>query len=275
LTLHTLAPGIHAWLVDESAPPASARGFANAGVIVDADGVTLVDTLVGGSITEPFAAAVESFGVPVKRVILTSSHIPYVGGSHRFRLAAIYGTSQISAHLDQPPNIEGYQRLYPDLADVFDGLVTRPVSHIVRDAAWLTPSVIAVPTSGQIRQNLVVQVPAANVVFAGAMCCFGVVPVAFDGDPAAWADALDAIAGLGAIIVPGHGPIGSHDDVRALQSYLRACVDAHGDVARLGKGPWDNWSGREFDEVNVERAALLAGGDSSVPPSMLRLLGMV
>jgi hypothetical protein len=45
-------------------------------------------------------------------------------------------------------------------------------------------------------------------------------------------------------------------------------------VGRLGAGPWERWACREFDTVNVERAALLATGDRGVPPSMRPLLGL-
>jgi glyoxylase-like metal-dependent hydrolase (beta-lactamase superfamily II) len=269
LVLQNLGAGVSAWI----GQPAG-RGVANSGVVVEADGVTVVDTLIGGSRTEACAAAIEALGPPVRRVVLTSSHVPYVGGVGRYRLAAVYGTRQISAHLDQPPNVDGYRRLYPDMAHEFDDMKTRAVSHVVTDAAWLTPAVIAVPTTGQIEQNLVVQVPGAGVVFAGAMCSFGVTPLAFDGDPAAWADALDAITGFGEIIVPGQGPVGRATDVARLQDYLRACVDARGDTRRLGAGPWESWSCREFDAVNVERAAMLADGDRGLPPSMRPLLGM-
>jgi glyoxylase-like metal-dependent hydrolase (beta-lactamase superfamily II) len=250
------------------------RGVTNAGVVVESDGVTVIDTLIGGTRTEACAAAIEALGPPVRRVVLTSSHVPYVGGAGRFRLAAVYGTRQISAHLDQPPNIDGYRRLYPDVADQFDDMAARAVSHVVTDAAWLTPAIIAVPTTGQIEQNLVVQVPGASVVFAGAMCSFGVRPLAFDGDPAAWADALDRIVELGAIIVPGQGPVGTAAEVRVLQQYLRACVAAAGDVRRLDSGPWNRWACPEFDVVNVERAALIASGEREVPPSMRPLLGI-
>ena len=86
--------------------------------------------------------------------------------------------------------------------------------------------------------------------------------------------ALDRVIELGAIIVPGQGPVGSAADVELLQHYLRACVDARGDARRIGAGPWDRWACREFDAVNVERAAMLADGDRSVPPSMRPLLGI-
>jgi glyoxylase-like metal-dependent hydrolase (beta-lactamase superfamily II) len=267
--LQNVATGVSAWIGQPLG-----RGVTNAGVVIEADGITVIDTLIGGARTEACAAEIEALGPPVRRLVLTSSHVPYVGGSNRFRLAAVYGTRQISAHLDQPPNVDGYRRLYPDIAGVFDELHTRPVSHVVTEAAWLTPAVIAVPTTGQIAQNLVVQVPGAGVVFAGAMCSFGVTPLAFDGDPAAWADALDTIVGFGDVIVPGQGPIGGAAEVALLQDYLRACVDARGDVGLLRAGPWDEWSCREFDAVNVERAAMLADGDRGLPPSMRPLLGI-
>ena len=75
--------------------------------------------------------------------------------------------------------------------------------------------------------------------------------------------------------MPGHGPIGGEEEVRELQAYLRACVAAAGDPDRLGPGPWDAWSHREHDVVNVERAALVAAGrPDAVPDSMLRLAGL-
>ena len=107
--------------------------------------------------------------------------------------------------------------------------------------------------------------PSADVLFAGAMCTFGVTPNAFDGDPAAWADALADIGELAATIVPGIGPVGGADDVLALQAYLYACVEAEGDPTAIPEGPWDEWSDRHLDAINIERAAMLAAGDDSVP----------
>jgi glyoxylase-like metal-dependent hydrolase (beta-lactamase superfamily II) len=264
-----LGKDVFAWLA--STP---GLGRPNAGVVRDADGLTVIDTLMVPSQTEAFAAALDTLGAPVRRVVLTSSHVPWVGGSTRFRLAAVYGTPQISAHLDQPPNVAGYQRLFPADAHEFEHLGSRPVSHLVTEPAWLTASAVAVPTGGQITENLVVQVPEANVVFAGAMCAFGVRPLAFDGDPARWAAALDDIRTWGVIVVPGSGGVGGAEEIDALQQYLRACVRADGDLDALEPGPWEDWAHPEFDAVNVERAAMLARGDRSPPPSMLRLLGM-
>jgi glyoxylase-like metal-dependent hydrolase (beta-lactamase superfamily II) len=268
--LEALADGVYAWLGD----PAG-HGVTNAGVIVDDDGITLVDTLMIRSQWEPFGDAVDALELPIRRVVLTSSHIEYVGGTTRFWSAARYGRPQTSAHLDQAPNLDGIRRLFPEqAAHLPDDLMTKPVTHTIDEAAWLTPRALALPVTGEQTENLVIQVPDANVVFAGAMCSFGVTPNAFEGHPERWADVLGDVVEWGRTIVPGIGPLGSADDVIALQAYLYACCEADGAVAALPHGPWDDWSDRDLDEVNVERARLLAEGHDVVPSSMRRRLGL-
>jgi cyclase len=270
MSLDLLVPGVYAWM---QLP--TGRGRANAGAIVDTDGVTVVDALATPDQYEPFAVAAESLGLPIRRLVLTSSAVEHAGGSGRFKLAAVYGSQQASVHLDQEPNRATWDALYPDLAGSFDDVVTRPVSHIVRGDVQLTPAVTVLATGGQMAENLVAAVPAAEVLFAGAMCSFGTAPLCWQGDPARWADELDRLVGIAPIVVPGHGPIGGEEEVRDLQAYLRACVDARGDPGRIGPGPWDRWHDREHDAVNVERAALVTAGDvDAVPPTMLRMAGL-
>jgi cyclase len=269
-SLVELGDGVYAWLADDPGP-----GRPNAGVIVDDDGTTIVDSLMTPSQWLPFGAAVSDLGLVARRVVLTSSHIPYVGGAAQFVTAGRYGRAQTSAHLEQPANLDGYRRLFPELADEFDDrMVTRPITHVVAEPAWLSVRCLAIPVTGQQAENLVIQVPDANVVFAGALCDFGVTPNAFDGDPEAWADQLADIAGWGATIVPGIGPLGGPDDVIALQAYLYACVEAAEEGGAIPPGPWDDWKDRGLDAVNIERAAMLARGDHAVPPTMLARLGL-
>jgi glyoxylase-like metal-dependent hydrolase (beta-lactamase superfamily II) len=268
MALDLLVPGVYAWLTQPSGP-----GGANAGVVVDEDGVTVIDTLLAPSQSAAFTDSVEALGFPIRRVVLTSSNAEYSGGTSRLRFAAIYGRPQASTHLDQPADPVVVRRLYPDVADeIDDEFATRPVSHVVDAPVQLTPAVTLVPMRGQQEENLVAVVAAAGIVFAGAMASFGVTPLAHQGDPAAWADSLDALLELGPIIVPGHGPIGGEEEVRELQAYLRACVAADGDPSRLRPGPWDAWSARNHDAVNVERAAMRARGDDGIPPSLYRML---
>ena len=264
-----VADGVLAWIAD------SPRfGAPNSAAVVDSDGITVVDTGVVPSQIREFATELAELGPPIRRLVYTSSHIEYVGGSTEFRLAAVYGSPETSAHLEQPPNTAGYQHLLPEHLHELAELTTRPVTHVVREAAWISERVVAVPVSGQIGLNLVAQIPDAGVVLAGAMCSFGVTPVGFGGDPRDWIDGLDRILGWGSVIVPGHGPVGDEHDVRVQQDYLRACVAAGGMVDGLADGPWSDWASAEFGAANIERAAMLANGDQSPPPSILALMGM-
>jgi len=265
-----LAPGVSAWLATHVG-----HGNTNAGVVVDEDGITVVDTLMVPAEWEPFGATVDAIGRPVRRVVLTSSNIEFTGGTTRFRLGAVYGRPQASTHLDQPADPELFRRLHPRFAAGFDDeFRTRPVSHIVDADVQLTPAVTLVPMTGQQAENLVVVLAGAGIAFAGAMCSFGVTPNAAQGDPARWADELDRLVDLAPVIVPGHGPLGGAEEVADLQAYLRAVVAAEGDPRQLGDGPWRSWTDREWDEANVERAALLAEGRDEPPASLLRRLGL-
>jgi cyclase len=268
LTMHELADGVWVWL-----QPGGESGVSNAGVIADDDGLTIVDTLMVRSQWEPFAAAVRELGRPVKRVILTHAHIDHVGGTSAFRNAMVLGSPMTSALLDQSTPVDAYKNFMPAFAEGFDELAvigTRPVSHVVTDAAQLTPRIEVLPARGHTDGDLMVLVADADVLFAGDLCFFGVTPLAFQGDPAAWADVLDVVGDLADTIVPGHGPIGGAAEVAALRDYLRHCVEGS-----VPAGPWDGWLERaERDPINIEKAAMLREGDDGMPPSMLRAIGL-
>jgi cyclase len=274
VNLLELAPGVYAFL-----HPRPRYGDTNVGLVIDTDGLTIIDTTAtpdrAGRLQREIRGFAGELGLPLRRVVLTSSRVPFAGGSEVFRLAAFYGSSATSEQLDAPANLVALRALLPQFAaEYHDEFRTRPVSHTVDEPAWMTPSAQGLALAGESPGNLVVQVPGADAVFAGALCSFGVTPLAFDGDPAAWAHSLERLAGLGRTIVPGHGPVGGSADVAEQAAYLRACVDAEGSMDRLAPGPWDTWTNPEFHPVNVERAARLARGDGSVPVSFLELLGL-
>ena len=130
--------------------------------------------------------------------------------------------------------IDAHKTFMSAFEDEFDDLAelgTRPATHLIDGAASLTPRVEVLPASGHTDGDVIVLAADADVCFPGDLCFFGVT-LAFQGDPAKWADMLEAVVDLADTIVPGHGPVGGEREVRELQAYLRACVDAKGDLER-------------------------------------------
>jgi len=270
--LTELADGVYVWLT-----PNPGSGRANAGVILDDDGITVVDTLMVRSQWEPFSNAVRSFGLPVRRVIVTSARIDFVGGTRSFPHAALFASPQASDTLDQPMPVDAYRAFMPEFDEELIDLGefgTRPITHLVTDPASLSARVEVVPASGHTNGDVMVIVEDADVLFAGGICSFGVTPLGFQSDFTTWQGVLSTLPDLAETIVPGHGKVGRAAAIEDLRAYLRACVDADGDPSRVPAGPWDAWSDRRLDVVNVERAALQARGDDTMPPSMLRLIGL-
>ncbi len=253
-------------------------GNSNVGLVIDADGLTVIDTTATPEQAEVTVQAIDrlagELGLPIKRVVISSSRVAFTGGSGTFWSAAFYGTDVTSAQLDAPANLQAFRALLPELAGAYhDEFSTRPITHTVTERAQLTGAIALDPLTGESAGNLVAFVESANVVFAGAFASFGVTPLGYDAYPAEWITGLTGLAQAGVTVVPGHGPVGGAADVEDLIAYLRACGGA-ASAEDLPAGPWDGWTDRRFDQVNIDRARLLAAGRDEPPASMFALLGL-
>ncbi|MFV0526082.1 MAG: hypothetical protein ACK5RL_16470 [Acidimicrobiales bacterium] len=273
MNLVELARGVFAWI-----DPVVGYGHSNVGLVIDHDGLTVIDTTAtpagGAAVRRAILELTGELELPIRRVTVSSSRVAFSGGTSSFWPAAYYGTEATSGELDLATDPEPFRLLLPDLADAYhDEFTTSEITHVVDEPAWLSAAAHATPLPGEAGGNLVVGAPDAGVVYAGALASVGVTPLCHAGDPRAWLGSIEALAALGSTVVPGHGPPGGHGDLAELAGYLAACCDAGGDPLAIPPGPWDTWTDRRFDLVNVERADRLARGDDRTPTAMFRLLG--
>ena len=193
--------------------PGGESGVSNAGVIVDDDGLTSIDTLMVRSQWEPFAEAVDGARPAVRRIVLTHAPhrprrrhegVPARGACSRRRRRATL--------LDQRMPIDAYKAFMPAFDDEFDDLAelgTRPVDAPRRRARRRSRrGSRCCPASGHTDGDLIVLVADADVCFAGRPLLLRRHAARVPGRPAMWADMLDAVADLADTIVPGHGPVG-------------------------------------------------------------------
>lgn len=267
MPLIPLADNVLYWPGSEGRGP----GCTNMGVVIDSDGITVIDTGMVASQWQPFAEAVRELGAPVRRVILTSGDIWHVGGTRAFPNAAIYATPSVSELLDQPLAVDAYRAFMPEFADEFDVLAltgTRTVTHLIDAPAVLTELIEVIPAPGHTIGDCIVLVPDADVCFLGSLLSVGARPLCFSGNPKEWSETLASVRDFATRFVPGRGAVGTRADLDAMRAYLDACVAARGDVAALAAGPWSAWGDARFDHVNVECAALRERGDGGLPPTM-------
>ena len=81
-------------------------GYTNVGLLIDADGLTVVDTgpcpAFGHTARREILDLTRQLELPIKRVVLTSSRAPFAGGGWAFWQAGFYGTEATSDDLDAP-----------------------------------------------------------------------------------------------------------------------------------------------------------------------------
>jgi len=277
-TLIELAQGVFAWTHTDHR-----FGNANVGLVIDSDGLTVIDSTAtpatGSLVRAEIQSLTAKLELPIKRLVFTGPGVAFTGGGTAFPQPAVYGSDATSDALDLPANPDAFGRLLPHLAASYHPeFATRPVTHTISESAWLTPSLSAAPLRGESPQNLVLRAESAGVMFAGALASFGVTPLLHGADPQAMLAALEAIlvdmSNDGpTTIVPGHGPVGGQADLKDLIGYVGVCIDAQGDPSAIMAGPWDRWNDRRFDAVNVERSYRMANGDTDLPQAMFALLG--
>jgi glyoxylase-like metal-dependent hydrolase (beta-lactamase superfamily II) len=113
------------------------------------------------------------------------------------------------------------------MAESIDRLELRPPTRTFEDRLELAPGCELVSLGGgHTASDAFLVVPERGVVVMGDLLTTRMHPWMGDGDPERWIKILTAVQAMGLErFVPGHGEVGSVDDVGGLREHLVAFLD--------------------------------------------------
>jgi len=117
---------------------------------------------------------------------------------------------------------------------------------------------------GHSQSDALVYLPEERIAFLGDLLFINYQPALFNGDPNELLRILDKVEALGAkTLVPGHGPVGTSEDIAPMRDYVAALEKTVKEVAASGgdperaaekpiAAPFDSWKWHSFYKENVE-----------------------
>ncbi len=117
---------------------------------------------------------------------------------------------------------------------------------------------------GHTASDTILYLPQEGIVFMADLLFVGCHPYLADGDPGDLLAALREISLLDArYFVPGHGPVGSIEDVKLLIAYIEDCLEVAGRLVKAGSAgeeairelavpaPFHSWQISQFYRANL------------------------
>ncbi len=272
MELVPVADGVHAWLQADGS-----WWLNNAGVIVGADDVVLIDTCATRLRTERLLAAVDEVadGRPIRLAVNTHLH-----GDHTYGNALLPESTVIVAHERTREGLLAdfiLNHTPPIWSPAPDWGVTsiRPPTVVLRDRATLFAGRRRIELhhpgyAAHTKGDVVAWLPDEGVLFAGDLLFHQVTPLVFMGSLDGAQRSLDWLAGFAAdTIVPGHGPLISAvalpDVLAAHERYYRLVADSAQRGQAAGRSPlavatetelaeFRDWPDAERFVLNLHRA---------------------
>ena len=266
---HELAPGVFAYV-----QATGGRCIANAGLIAGGDDACAIDALFVPSMTRVFLGECARLtDAPLRRLIDTHHHVDHTLGNALFP-----AETQVIAHARADEEmrrtglpLEVLRRFVPQFADELDDAPVR-LPDVTFDGASLEIAAggrrlrLLHLGTGHTRGDVLVLLPEERILFAGDVAFFYVHPLAHEGHIGNWLkvgqriiDDLDAD-----VIVPGHGPPGTKDDLRRMlgllelmRTHARAAFDAGAPVEEAIRtrdlGEYAEWGEADRVVPNMHR----------------------
>jgi cyclase len=231
--LHEVASGVWA-AIDNRAAKGGGSG-ANAGFVIGADSVLVVDTFQHTAAAQELLNDIrQKTNLPIRFVVNTHYHIDHVAGNNIFAGAGATILAQQNVRVwERTENLKFFgPKITPAQEQMVESLGLPNVTY--KDGVELylgSRRAIVVSLPGHTGGDSVVFVPDANVVFTGDLFWNHTLPNLIDASTKPWIASLDTILQrhADATFVPGHGEVGKASDVRDFRNYLR---DLRADIAQ-------------------------------------------
>lgn len=251
-------------------------GVSNAAFIVEQARAFVIDTMTFPEMAASMAHEIARRGAHVETVLNTHHHIDHMGGNKTFadaRILAHPRSIQAGQQLGFP--IAVYEHLMPQFQGRFANLELVVPQPLPEQVALPQHGTLLAFTPAHTAADLAVWFPTARVAITGDICFKGVVPLALNGLISGWIEALDALIALQpAVVVPGHGPLGTLEDLFVLREYFltiqrigREAVHANASLqdalAQLDPGLLAGWDEQKRHAINLERVMHEARGEIS------------
>lgn len=270
LPVQPVAPGV--WFVQGEAAlgtPANRNFISNAGFVVTAQGVLVVDALGSPALAEALVAAIRRVtSQPIRHVVLTHYHADHIYGLQALQAAGagIIAHQRGREYLNSDTAQQRLEASRRELAPWIDAQ-----TRLVPASRWIDADTVL--TLGEERihvrhagpahtpEDLVVLAERAGVLFSGDLVFRGRIPFVGQADSRGWIAALDRLIALAPrVVVPGHGPLATDPlpDLKLTRDYL-AHLRLHMGRAASEMEPFDeayaktDWSA--FEHLPLFRAA--------------------
>jgi cyclase len=222
-TLKPLGPNTYAAIDD-----AKGEAGANAGFLVTASGVVVIDTFENEAAARQLLAEIRKLTqLPVKFVVNTHYHLDHVAGNKIFHDAGAVIVSQrnVPAWL-HTENLKFFgDKITPEQKALVADLVPPSRIYATDDHLPLGLEIVNLKFyPGHTGGDSIVIFPSAKVIFCGDLFWNKTLPNLVDASTDRWIVTLSKLAGApysDYTFVPGHGDVGNASDVLQFQSYLQ------------------------------------------------------
>lgn len=265
-----LAPGVFAYVQ-------ATGGFciANAGIIAGKGETTVIDALFTPEMTRALLDETRRVApAPIKRLLNTHHHVDHTLGNTMFpRETKIVAHERAKDEMQRAGlSVLGIiQRMAPHFAGQLDDIEERlPDTTFDGAALDLEAGGRAIRLlhfgTGHTRGDVLVHLPEERILFLGDVGFFGVTPMSHEGHVGNWIRICDRILDEvdADVLVAGHGPVGTKDDLAKVRAYLqlvhdgaRRAFDRGASVqdatASIDLGEYAEWGEPERLSINVNR----------------------